>query len=160
LRQSSKKKKLIYIFRVIEDSGGVNRPNSFRIEKVAILSSSAGVEGSKETVEEKKNVNPTPNVSEEEEDGHNEKSEPKNSAQGDNNSPLSKTGSSSKSLKETRRSNDPISWYGILVPQSLRNAQKSFTSGVEGGVPQLLDVMADMREVELKIYNLRKEIGE
>jgi hypothetical protein len=58
--------------------------------------------------------------------------------------------------KRSKRSDDPISWYGILVPQSLRNAQKSFTTAIEGSVPQLTDVMIEMRDVELKIHNLRK----
>jgi coiled-coil domain-containing protein 115 len=59
-----------------------------------------------------------------------------------------------------KQSDDPISWFGVLVPQSLRNVQNSFTSVVETIVPQLVNVMMDMREAELKIYDLRNKVGE
>lgn len=59
-----------------------------------------------------------------------------------------------------KQSDDPISWFGVLVPQSLRNVQNSFTSVAETIVPQLVNIMMDMREAELKIYDLRNKIGE
>lgn len=57
------------------------------------------------------------------------------------------------------RSSDPIHWYGILVPLSLRNAQTSFTGAVETQVPELAGVVVEMRAVEDEINQLRKKLG-
>ncbi|KAJ5937367.1 hypothetical protein N7454_004667 [Penicillium verhagenii] len=64
----------------------------------------------------------------------------------------------SKSPKKTRPK-DPIHWYGILVPPSLRTAQKSFTGGISNEVPALAAVVVEMRTLEDKINKLRAEIG-
>lgn len=66
----------------------------------------------------------------------------------------------SESSKRRFRSSDPISWYGILVPQSLRGAQTSFTEAVEGILPELAGVVVEMRNVENKIDQLRSELRE
>ncbi|KAL2009154.1 hypothetical protein VTN00DRAFT_7348 [Thermoascus crustaceus] len=63
------------------------------------------------------------------------------------------------SPKKTFRPSDPISWYGVLVPPSLRSAQKSFTVAVEECVPELASIMTEMREVEGKVNELRSKIG-
>lgn len=65
---------------------------------------------------------------------------------------------STKKRKKIFRSDDPISWYGILVPSSLKNAQKSFIEAVDGGIPQIVSVMREMRCVEDMVYELRREI--
>lgn len=65
---------------------------------------------------------------------------------------------STKKKKKIFRSDDPISWYGILVPPSLKNAQKSFIEAVDGGIPQIVSVMREMRCVEDAVYELRREI--
>lgn len=65
---------------------------------------------------------------------------------------------STKKKKKIFRSDDPISWYGILVPSSLKNAQKSFIEAVDGGIPQIVSVMREMRCVEDMVYELRREI--
>ncbi|KAL1963761.1 hypothetical protein VTN77DRAFT_7827 [Rasamsonia byssochlamydoides] len=57
------------------------------------------------------------------------------------------------------RSDDPLSWYGILVPPSLKNAQRSFTEAIDGNIPELATVISEMRQVEQRVYSLRKEIG-
>ncbi|KAJ5219897.1 hypothetical protein N7468_009101 [Penicillium chermesinum] len=57
------------------------------------------------------------------------------------------------------RSNDPIHWYGILVPQSLRNAQKSFRDAVQTDVPELAGTIVEMRALEEKIAELRNKLG-
>ena len=54
---------------------------------------------------------------------------------------------------------DPLNWYGILVPQPLRQAQACFTIGVETSIPQLLNTSAAMRELETCISKLRVELG-
>ena len=65
----------------------------------------------------------------------------------------------SQPSKRRFRSSDPITWYGILVPQSLRTAQKSFTEAVEELVPNLASMTVEMRDVEEKVERVRKEIA-
>ncbi|KAL4935700.1 hypothetical protein BDV06DRAFT_206472 [Aspergillus oleicola] len=57
------------------------------------------------------------------------------------------------------RTLDPIRWYGILVPPSLRSAQKSFIEVVEGSLPELASTVVEMQTTEKKICRLRKELG-
>ncbi|KAJ5819820.1 hypothetical protein N7474_005411 [Penicillium riverlandense] len=64
-----------------------------------------------------------------------------------------------KSARKKFRSSDPIHWYGILTPLSLRNAQTSFTGAVETQVPGLAAVVVEMRAVEDEISQLRKKLG-
>lgn len=60
--------------------------------------------------------------------------------------------------KKKFRSLDPITWYGILVPPSLRRAQKSFTEGIEGPVPELASVVVEMRAVEREVERVRRTL--
>lgn len=62
--------------------------------------------------------------------------------------------------KAKSRSSDPLRWYGILVPPSLRNAQKSFTEAVEDDLPGLASVVLDMQTVEKEIGRVRRELGQ
>lgn len=57
------------------------------------------------------------------------------------------------------RPKNPISWYGVLVPPSLRKAQKSFTEAVEVSVPDLASTVSEMQCVEAQVVQLRKRIG-
>lgn len=57
------------------------------------------------------------------------------------------------------RSEDPLSWFGILVPPSLRNAKQSFSDAVNDTIPQLASVALEMRVVEGLVGDLRKEIN-
>lgn len=66
----------------------------------------------------------------------------------------------SKKAKRRFRSSDPIYWYGILLPLSLRSAQKSFTEAVEGRVSELANVVVEMRTVEQQIEKVRSAIGQ
>lgn len=56
--------------------------------------------------------------------------------------------------------NDPIRWFGILVPQALRSAQVSFHSAVgeADGVARAVNAARNMRDVEVEIRKLRKMI--
>lgn len=65
----------------------------------------------------------------------------------------------SKAPKKKFHSDDPIHWYGILVPASLRNAQRSFTEATQSQVPELAGVVVEMRALEQRITMLRKELG-
>ncbi|KAH4127785.1 hypothetical protein HBI25_003070 [Parastagonospora nodorum] len=53
---------------------------------------------------------------------------------------------------------DPLRWFGILVPPALRSAQSSFVAAVEGPVPQLMDVARELRNQEIEIGRVRKQI--
>ncbi|RJE24850.1 hypothetical protein PHISCL_02804 [Aspergillus sclerotialis] len=61
--------------------------------------------------------------------------------------------------KKKFRSLDPITWYGILVPASLRSAQKSFTEAVESQLPELACVTVEMRALEKEVERVRQELG-
>ncbi|KAL4922208.1 hypothetical protein BDW62DRAFT_79147 [Aspergillus aurantiobrunneus] len=65
----------------------------------------------------------------------------------------------SESVRRIPRTLDPIRWYGILVPPSLRSAQRSFTELVEGSLPELAGVMVEMQATEKEVSRLRKELG-
>jgi hypothetical protein len=62
------------------------------------------------------------------------------------------------SEKPTLPPNDPIRWFGIFVPPSLRSAQAHFIKTVEGPVPQLVTLTREMRAVEIEIGRTRKSI--
>ena len=51
---------------------------------------------------------------------------------------------------------DPLRMFGILTPQALRLAQGGAIKMVEEIVPKLVQVDAEMKEVEIKIRRARK----
>ena len=53
---------------------------------------------------------------------------------------------------------DPIRWFGVLVPPALRSAQKSFVTAVEGPVIELFTLERDMRQHEIEIGRVRKQL--
>lgn len=61
--------------------------------------------------------------------------------------------------KQDPATRDPITWFGILAPSSLRQCQSHFTSAVENQIPDLLSVESDMRQVEDQIWALREKLG-
>ncbi|PLN82147.1 hypothetical protein BDW42DRAFT_167241 [Aspergillus taichungensis] len=64
-----------------------------------------------------------------------------------------------QSSKQKPRSSDPLRWYGILVPQSLRSAQKSFAEAVDGPMTELAGVIVEMQAVEKQVTRVRSELG-
>ncbi|KAF4310405.1 hypothetical protein GTA08_BOTSDO02220 [Botryosphaeria dothidea] len=64
----------------------------------------------------------------------------------------------SKEGSQKARPDDPIRWFGILVPPALRSAQSTFVKTVEGPVPKLVNLAAEMRELEIEIGRARKAI--
>lgn len=54
---------------------------------------------------------------------------------------------------------NPLNWYGLLIPPSLRAAQTSFIHAIEGQVPNLATIQAEMADLEWQIRNLRREAG-
>ncbi|KAF4769001.1 hypothetical protein N7455_008446 [Penicillium solitum] len=63
-----------------------------------------------------------------------------------------------KPVSKKFRSADPIHWYGILVPQSLRRAQDSFANAIENQVPDLASTTVEMRALEQQISQLRARL--
>lgn len=60
--------------------------------------------------------------------------------------------------KASTKVKDPIRWFGILVPPALRTAQQTFTSAFEGPIPQLAAISRDLRNQEIEIGRVRKQI--
>jgi hypothetical protein len=58
--------------------------------------------------------------------------------------------------KEGTKPKDPLRMFGILTPQALRLAQGGAIKMVEDIVPKLVQVDAEMKEVEIKIRRARK----
>ena len=65
---------------------------------------------------------------------------------------------SSQPKAKTASESDPLRWFGILVPQELRSAQTSFSSTVDDTVTDAVNTARGMREAEVEIRKLRKEI--
>ncbi|KAK5999548.1 hypothetical protein QM012_005401 [Aureobasidium pullulans] len=53
---------------------------------------------------------------------------------------------------------DPIHWYGILVPPTLRSSQKSFKSAIQDPVIQAANSAQALRHINMEIRKLRKDI--
>ena len=66
---------------------------------------------------------------------------------------------STNSSRRSRKPVNPLHWYGVLVPPSLRAAQSSFAGAVEDQIPRLLTVQAEMENLEMQIRQLRIEAG-
>lgn len=64
-----------------------------------------------------------------------------------------------KNVRKKFHSDDPIYWYGILVPPSLRTAQKSFTEAIQSQVPDLAGTIVEMRALEQRITQVRAKLG-
>ncbi|KAJ5780958.1 hypothetical protein N7457_006118 [Penicillium paradoxum] len=63
-----------------------------------------------------------------------------------------------KPRSKSSRSADPIHWYGILVPPSLRRAQDSFAHAIDNQVPDLASTTSRMRALEQRISQLRLQL--
>ncbi|KAL5049862.1 hypothetical protein BDW71DRAFT_203940 [Aspergillus fruticulosus] len=73
--------------------------------------------------------------------------------------PEAETNAKPGPISQAPRTLDPIRWFGILVPPSLRSAQKSFTEAIEGSLPELAGVVVEMQIAEAEISRLRRELG-
>ncbi|KAL5384103.1 hypothetical protein DPSP01_005576 [Paraphaeosphaeria sporulosa] len=68
-----------------------------------------------------------------------------------------KTNSAVPETKKTP-TNDPLRWFGVLVPPALRSAQASFVTAVEGPVTELSNLLRELRQQEIEIGRVRKQI--
>ncbi|KAL8720975.1 MAG: hypothetical protein Q9225_002257 [Loekoesia sp. 1 TL-2023] len=53
---------------------------------------------------------------------------------------------------------DPLRWFGVLVPPALRTSQNSFKTAVTEAVPPLVNVLNEMKSLEIEIRRTRKKI--
>ncbi|KAL4759827.1 uncharacterized protein BDW70DRAFT_139215 [Aspergillus foveolatus] len=95
--------------------------------------------------------------------GDNNAAEPTAASQDSSEASETKTeaeaGAKSGPIRRRPRTLDPIKWFGILVPPSLRSAQKSFTEAVEGSLPELAGIVVEMQAAEKEITELRRRMG-
>lgn len=56
-------------------------------------------------------------------------------------------------------SKDPLKWYGILVPPSLRQCQTQFQHAVSSTFPDLVNTMSEMRILEEQVGEIRRALG-
>ncbi|XWW93513.1 hypothetical protein V2A60_001446 [Cordyceps javanica] len=61
-----------------------------------------------------------------------------------------------KKSKAVGAARDPIRWFGVLVPQALRDAQRESVRTVEDVIPRLVSVQAEMAHVEIEVRRARK----
>jgi hypothetical protein len=52
---------------------------------------------------------------------------------------------------------DPLRWFGLLAPMSLRNAQGLSVEAVEQVIPRLVTVNAEMLNLEIEVRRARKK---
>ncbi|ERF71911.1 hypothetical protein EPUS_08227 [Endocarpon pusillum Z07020] len=64
-----------------------------------------------------------------------------------------------RSKSKSKKPPNPLNWYGVLVPASLRAAQTSFACAVGGPIPHLLNIQLEMTDLESRIRKLRAEAG-
>ncbi|KAK1640495.1 hypothetical protein BDP81DRAFT_420176 [Colletotrichum phormii] len=55
-----------------------------------------------------------------------------------------------------KKSNDPLRWFGILAPMSLRQAQTLSVQAVQDVIPRLVSVDAEMKDIEIEVRRARK----
>jgi len=58
---------------------------------------------------------------------------------------------------ETTQPSNPLHWYGLFVPNSLKDAQKDFVTAIDS-TPSLLNISHDMRQLEIEVGRTRKSI--
>ncbi|KAH8909615.1 hypothetical protein BR93DRAFT_402415 [Coniochaeta sp. PMI_546] len=58
---------------------------------------------------------------------------------------------------KVRKPSDPLKWFGILTPISLRLAQGKAIQAVQQVIPKLATVDAEMAEVEIRVRRARKK---
>lgn len=75
-----------------------------------------------------------------------------------NESPDGQDVDSAEKKEKVQKQGDPLRWFGILVPQALRDSQSSFTQAVGGALPRLAIIAREMRNLEIEIGRLKKSI--
>lgn len=55
-----------------------------------------------------------------------------------------------------RKKGNPLHWFGILVPQQLRDAEATSRLGIEEAIPDMAGMATELRRLEDEIKRLRK----
>jgi hypothetical protein len=69
--------------------------------------------------------------------------------------PKSETGEEKQSEKK-RRNKNPLHWFGLFAPMSLRTAQTQSINAVEDIIPRIVSINAEMLDVEIEVRRARK----
>lgn len=131
-------------------------------DSVAVASSEPTKDS--EDLEKSNRQQPSPPLTPADEIGRNDTDESKvslNDLNVKNESDESKGGSvvdENNTTAKTKSSLDPLRWFGILVPPELRSAQASFISAIDESIADALNASKRMRELEVEIRKLRKDI--
>lgn len=86
-----------------------------------------------------------------------EKDEKEEDDNGEGDNGEEKTETEKEEAKEKTAARNPIRWFGVLVPQALRDAQAESVRLVEGIVPRLVSVEAEMALIEIDVRRARKK---
>ncbi|KAK3380251.1 hypothetical protein B0T24DRAFT_614671 [Lasiosphaeria ovina] len=62
-----------------------------------------------------------------------------------------------KTKKKKPKPHDPLRWFGVLTPMALRAAQGQAAEAVQGLIPRLATVSAEMAGVEVEVRRTRKK---
>jgi len=54
---------------------------------------------------------------------------------------------------------DPVTWFGILVPSTLRQTQSYFVKAIDKTIPDLVSINSEMNAVEARIWATREQLG-
>jgi coiled-coil domain-containing protein 115 len=68
-----------------------------------------------------------------------------------------RTSSRTKEENRSKGPTDPLKWFGLLTPASLRSAQSHAVEAVERIIPRLASVDLEMAEVEIQVRRARKK---
>ncbi|KAI3401292.1 hypothetical protein diail_11998 [Diaporthe ilicicola] len=56
-----------------------------------------------------------------------------------------------------QNANDPLRWFGVLTPLSLRQTQTCAVEAVEQVIPRLVSLNAEMQDLEIQVRRARKK---
>jgi hypothetical protein len=106
------------------------------------------------------NKDPTKQSSDANEVPDEEMQEEKSSERGEKDGPEEQEEEDKPNDKEKAHNKvrDPLHWYGILVPPSLRSSQKAFNSAIHDPVIDAVNSAQALHRVDMDIRKLRKDI--
>lgn len=84
-------------------------------------------------------------------------SEEKEAEEGDGAEEDEKHQDETPAKKPTAVRKDPLRWFGLLTPQSLRSAQASSIEAVEKIIPQLASINKEMAHIEIEVRRAKKK---
>jgi len=56
-----------------------------------------------------------------------------------------------------KKYNDPVSWFGCLIPPEVRQGKEAFSAGLENLV-RVAEIRRQMRRIEEEIHKLKKKL--